>query len=232
MALCDPFFSTQTDVRRQGTRALLPHEGPVDGSARSGGAGGIHHLTQGSDGRRARDACAGVADDEPLRARIGHPACRATSLQNTQGRRSAASHGYPAKQPATNCPNGSGEFHVESATRLSSRHPDKATFSSRSTRVIHTEGQSEAEPTYGKPAMGSLRGGDERHRPGVRRVMLSGGFQRRISARLVPARNSAPEQTQRTPGGSGRSDQAERQRARDTSALPEEIVREMYRRRP
>lgn len=97
VALFDPFFSTHTDpVRRQGTRALHNYffMKSVD-MVREGRPGGIHHLA-GSIERRAGTPRARVAD-EPLRARIGHPAAE-QPLYRTRGDGGRQRPGYPAKE--------------------------------------------------------------------------------------------------------------------------------------
>ena len=223
VALFDPFFSTHTDpVRRQGTRALhnyFFHE--VRRYGTRGRPGGIYHLA-GSIERRAGTPRARVAD-EPLRARIGHPAAE-QPLYRTRGDGGRQRPGYPAKESRHGELSERQRDFIESR-KLSNGIRINNLFQSFD-RVIHTEAKVGKDP-YGKPAM------EFTHAEGVdgidreMRRMLSEDFNRHFNESYCL--EHAPEQTPGTPERElSRPRQAERQRAeRHEPRLAGEIVKEI-----
>jgi hypothetical protein len=223
VALFDPFFSTHTDpVRRQGTRALhnyFFHE--VRRYGTRGRPGGIHHLA-GSIERRAGTPRARVAD-EPLRARIGHPAAE-QPLYRTRGTEVGSDLVILQKKAATGELSERQRDFIESR-KLSNGIRINNLFQSFD-RVIHTEAKVGKDP-YGKPAM------EFTHAEGVdgidreMRRMLSEDFNRHFNESYCL--EHAPEQTPGTPERElSRPRQAERQRAeRHEPRLAGEIVKEI-----
>lgn len=223
VALFDPFFSTHTDpVRRQGTRALHQlffHE--VRRYGTRGRPGGIHHLA-GSIERRAGTPRARVAD-EPLRARIGHPAPNNLFTEHA-GTEVGSDLVILQKKAATGELSERQRDFIESR-KLSNGIRINNLFQSFD-RVIHTEAKVGKDP-YGKPAM------EFTHAEGVdgidreMRRMLSEDFNRHFNESYCL--EHAPEQTPGTPERElSRSRQAERQRAeRYEPRLAGEIVKEI-----
>ncbi len=212
-------YRPRAAARHTGAAQLFFHE--VRRYGTRGRPGGIHHLA-GSIERRAGTPRARVAD-EPLRARIGHPAAE-QPLYRTRGDGGRQRPGYPAKESRHGELSERQRDFIESR-KLSNGIRINNLFQSFD-RVIHTEAKVGKDP-YGKPAM------EFTHAEGVdgidreMRRMLSEDFNRHFNESYCL--EHAPEQTPGTPERElSRPRQAERQRAeRHEPRLAGEIVKEI-----